>query len=264
MKKTSPFNEDWLFQAGDIVDAYKREYNDSAWRILNIPHDWSVEFSFDQEKGEGCTGYLPGGIAWYRKHFQSPENFAEKSVYLCFDGVYNHASVYINGHKLGDHPYGYSPFYYEISEYLLDNREENVLSVRVDHSRYADSRWYTGSGIYRDVELQVLDKLHIDIWGSFVRTPTNHKVEVDVSLSNEYSSLKDFSLEVDILDAQDTTVASWKERYRISSGARETYTANLDIDNPVLWNIDCSYLYLARARIRLNDRVVQEYDTPFG
>ena len=114
---------------------------------------------------------MPGGVGVYQKHFKTAHDKSKKSTYLLFDGVYNNAKYWLNGHYLGENPYGYSPVYFDLSEYLNETGKENVLTVYVDHSRYADSRWYTGSGIYRNVKLIILNKLHIPIWGTFVTTP---------------------------------------------------------------------------------------------
>ena len=152
------FCNDWKFMAEDVVGAQLNAFDDSAWRTIDIPHDWSVEFDFDKEKGEGCTAFLLGGMAWYRKSFATTQEMLNSVVSVNFDGVYNNADFYINGEYLGFHPYGYSPFIYDLTKYLKPVNEENVLAVRVDHTRYADSRWYTGSGIYREVKLEVMPK----------------------------------------------------------------------------------------------------------
>ena len=143
------FNADWYFILSDDSTSFKPDYDDSHWRRITLPHDWSVESAPSQTLAS-CTGYLPGGIGWYRKHFTVNDDMSRHYIY--FEGVYNRSDVYINGHHLGHRPNGYVSFMYDLTPYL--NREgDNVIAVRVDHSRYADSRWYTGSGIYRDVYL---------------------------------------------------------------------------------------------------------------
>ena len=142
------FNDGWLFRLTDDSAIVRTDYDDSEWRKLSLPHDWSIEGQLSPTLAS-CTGYLPGGIGWYRKHFRVEDNATRHYIY--FEGVYNRSEVYLNGHLLGRRPNGYVSFLYDMTPYLKEG--DNVLAVRVDHSRYADSRWYTGSGIYRDVWL---------------------------------------------------------------------------------------------------------------
>ena len=154
------FNDGWQFSLGDDTTAVAPAYNDSLWRKLQLPHDWSVEQPASPYLAS-CTGYLPGGIGWYRKHFTVTDSADRHYIY--FEGVYNRSKVYLNGHLLGERPNGYASFMYDMTPYLREG--DNVLSVRVDHSRYADSRWYTGSGIYRDVYMVAAPETHIAQWG---------------------------------------------------------------------------------------------------
>ncbi|MFA6831958.1 MAG: sugar-binding domain-containing protein, partial [Bacteroidaceae bacterium] len=154
------FNEHWLFSLSDDSTFVRPAFDDSQWRKLSLPHDWSVEAQLSPTLAS-CTGYLPGGIAWYRKHF----NIADKAArhYIYFEAIYNRSEVYLNGHLLGKRPNGYISFLYDMTPYLKEG--DNVLAVRVDHSRYADSRWYTGSGIYRDVWMIAAPDTHFAQWG---------------------------------------------------------------------------------------------------
>ena len=152
--KATLFNDGWLFSLSDAPEMSAVEYVDSGWRALTLPHDWSIEH-LAAPTLNSCTGYFPGGIGWYRKHFAIPENAAPKQ-FLYFEGVYNRSKVYVNGHLVGERPNGYVSFAYDITPYLDPVGEDNVIAVRVDHSREADSRWYTGSGIYRDVYLSLI------------------------------------------------------------------------------------------------------------
>lgn len=150
------FNDGWLFRLTDDSAIVRTDYDDSEWRKLSLPHDWSIEGQLSPTLAS-CTGYLPGGIGWYRKHFRVEDNATRHYIY--FEGVYNRSEVYLNGHLLGRRPNGYVSFLYDMTPYLKEG--DNVLAVRVDHSRYADSRWYTGSGIYRDVWLVAAPDTHI-------------------------------------------------------------------------------------------------------
>ena len=167
MGKITALNDNWKFHYGDVPEADFMGYNDSAWRIVDIPHDWSVEHGFDKSNASG-TGYLPGGTAWYRKHFTLPDDINGKRVRITFGGVYKHSRVFINSNHLGGRAYGYSTFTFDISEFVQPG--ENVVSVRVEHEQVADSRWFTGSGIYRDVTLEISDMNCFEKDGVFVTT----------------------------------------------------------------------------------------------
>ena len=145
------FNTNWRFNLSDVKDAAASDFDDSNWRPLNLPHDWSVEGTLSPDKAS-CSGYLPGGIGWYRKTFTVADSEKGKKVFIYFEGVYNHSEVFINGTSVGTRPNGYISFLYDLTPYLKFG-QKNLLAVRVDHSLERDSRWYSGSGIYRDVYL---------------------------------------------------------------------------------------------------------------
>ena len=173
------FKYEWLFLQKDNSTAIQVSYDDSEWRKLRLPHDWSIEGQLSPSLAS-CTGYLPGGIGWYRKHFNITDNAARHYIY--FEGVYNRSEVYLNGHLLGKRPNGYISFLYDMTPYLKEG--DNVLSVRVDHSRYADSRWYTGSGIYRDVWLIAAPEIHLAQWGTgwHATSLTNRQATIAVDM----------------------------------------------------------------------------------
>src|SRR5215831_5509862 len=170
--KTVSFNQDWRFHLGDVPDAKEASFDDSQWRQLNLPHDWSIEGAFDEKNPAGTGGgALPGGTGWYRKTFTVPASAKQKLLFIDFDGVYRNSEVWINGHNLGKRPYGYSSFEYELTPFLNFGSQENVIAVKVDNSQQPNSRWYSGSGIYRNVWLTTIDKVHVDHWGTYVTTP---------------------------------------------------------------------------------------------
>lgn len=164
--KAANFNDRWLFQLADDSAAVGEGYDDSRWRKLDLPHDWSIEGQLSPDLAS-CTGYLPGGIGWYRKHFRVMDDAARHYIY--FEGVYNRSEVYLNGYLLGKRPNGYLSFMYDLTPYLKEG--DNVLAVCVDHSRSADSRWYTGSGIYRDVWMVSAPDVHLPNGASDGRPP---------------------------------------------------------------------------------------------
>ena len=147
--KPENINSAWKFTLSDPQGAQHVKFDDSRWEKLDLPHDWSVKGQLSPTLAS-CTGYLPGGIAWYRKNLQISENLKSQKLYVYFEGVYNRSEVYINGHLLGKRPNGYISFMYDLTPYVKYG-ENNTIAVRVDHSFSADSRWYTGSGIYRNV-----------------------------------------------------------------------------------------------------------------
>src|SRR5581483_5543944 len=158
-RSTTSFDSDWRFEKGDASGAEAVEFNDSGWRTVNVPHDWSIEGPFDQKNPTGgAGGFLPAGVGWYRKHFALPASAARQRVFVEFDGVMANSDVWINGFHLGKRPYGYVSFRYELTGHLQSGpTPSNILAVRADNSGQPASRWYTGAGIYRHVRLIVTD-----------------------------------------------------------------------------------------------------------
>lgn len=259
----SKFNDGWLFRLQDDSTAVGTGYNDSEWRKLSLPHDWSVEGQLSPSLAS-CTGYLPGGIGWYRKHFNITDKAARHYIY--FEGVYNRSEVYLNGHLLGKRPNGYISFLYDMTPYLKEG--DNVLSVRVDHSRYADSRWYTGSGIYRDVWLVSAPEIHFAQWGIgwHATTLTDRQATVAVDMEVEKHRTTGDKLEVSatLYDADGKQVAA--RRSRVSDGkegiTKETLT--LKVANPNRWNLDDPYLYTLETELLCNGKRIDGSKTNVG
>jgi beta-galactosidase len=158
------FDYNWKFFQGDTASAKSKDFNDMSWRSLDLPHDWSIEGKISPKNPTGgAGGYFPAGIGWYRKTFKAPGEWKGKKVSIYFEGVYMNSEVFINGKSLGIYPYGYSSFSYDLSP-NLDFNKENVIAVRVDNSQQVNSRWYSGSGIYRHVWMNVTDAVHIAEW----------------------------------------------------------------------------------------------------
>src|SRR6478735_4767966 len=168
-KSTINFNATWRFHLGDVADGQRIDFNDAQWRVLNLPHDWSIEGAFDEKSPAGTGGgALNGGMGWYRKTFTVPLSSKGKSVFIDFDGVYRNSEVWINGNYLGKRPYGYSSFQYELTRFLNFGNKQNVIAVKVDNSQQPNSRWYSGSGIYRNVWLTTVNEIHVDHWGTWI------------------------------------------------------------------------------------------------
>ncbi|WP_298532851.1 glycoside hydrolase family 2 TIM barrel-domain containing protein [uncultured Algibacter sp.] len=262
------FNFDWKFKLQkDTLKPTNLPLKDDDWRDIRLPHDWSVEMSFDSIY-EGATGYLPGGVGVYQKHFKTPANKANMSTFVLFDGVYNNATFWLNGKLLGENPYGYSPVYFNLTEHLKEGAEDNILTVHVDHSRYSDSRWYTGSGIYRNVKLITVNKLHIPIWGTYLTTPEISdeaaKIHLEVKVNNEFSENQAFTLSTKILDGTGTQVTQHSEEVTLTPTAENTFVQNLEVLNPNLWNTENPNLYKAVTTISQKGEILDEYATPFG
>jgi len=264
-ERVQDFNFGWQFALSNDSNAWQNHYNDKDWQKLDLPHDWSVSFPFDTLKGEGCTGYLPGGIGWYRKHFKANVT-ADEKLYVLFDGVYNNSEVWINGHYLGSHPYGYSPFYYDLTPYL--KADNNVIAVKVDRSRYADSRWYTGSGIYRNVQLIRTNKLHIPVWGTFVSSKDVSAAEatvlLELSVNNDFDDLKHFRLETDIISPNGAIIGTESDVLEMPGESTHKTTQSIKVSKPALWSVDQPHLYKAITKIIDNGRLVDRYETTFG
>jgi len=197
--KTVSFNQNWRFNLGDVPDAKDAGFNDSQWRQLDLPHDWSIEGEFNENAPSGTGGgALPGGLGWYRKTFTMPAAAKGKLIFIEFDGVYRNSEVWINGHYLGKRPYGYSSFEYELTPHLFYGAKPNVIAVKVDNSQQPNSRWYSGSGIYRNVWLTTLDPVHIEHWGTYVTTPEVSEQSATVAIKTKVSNGSQSAAPVDL------------------------------------------------------------------
>jgi beta-galactosidase/beta-glucuronidase len=166
------FNSSWLFKSGVGTEAIEPGFDDSHWQELDLPHDFSAAADFSPTNAS-ATGYLPGGVGWYRKHFVLPTETNTKRVLIEFDGVQRNSDVWINGIDLGHRPYGYISFRYDLTPHLRPAGQTNVIAVRAERENVADSRWYPGTGIYRNVKLTVVNPVHIAPHGVFVTTPAD-------------------------------------------------------------------------------------------
>lgn len=257
------FNDGWLFRLGDDSTAAATNYDDSRWRQVLLPHDWSIEAQLSPTLAS-CTGYLPGGIGWYRKHFTVTDGVARHYIY--FEGVYNRSEVYLNGHLLGKRPNGYISFLYDMTPYLREG--DNVVAVRVDHSRYADSRWYTGSGIYRDVWLVSAPEIHLAQWGVAYHAEklTDRLAEVDVDIAVEKHAATRDRLEVTaaLYDTSGKRVAQGRARIADGGEGVSAQTLNLHVPAPHRWNLDDPYLYTLRTELLRNGKKVDGCEVRAG
>ena len=265
---TSNFNEGWTFHLGDIANVESVDYDNSDWRNLTLPHDWAIEgdFSADNPSGAG-GGALPGGIGWYRKTFSVDRSMHGKKIFIDFDGVYMNSDVWINGNHLGNRPYGYISFRYDLTPFI-NFGGENVIAVRVDNSEQPNSRWYSGCGIYRNVWLTTVDPVYVDLWGAYVTTPEvnveNAKVLVRTTVRNEMPDNKDVKVINSILDHSGKEIASSSSDVLITAGSLSVTEQNIDLKNPVLWNIEDPYLYKVVTKVFVGKAQTDEYTTPLG
>lgn len=266
---TSSFNNGWRFNLGDVTDGQKPELDDSKWRQLNLPHDWSVEGAFDEKSPAGTGGgALPGGIGWYRKTFTLPSTAKSNSIFIEFDGVYRNSEVWVNGHYLGKRPYGYSSFRYEMSQYLNFGSQKNVIAVKVDNSQQPNSRWYSGSGIYRNVWITTVNRVHVDHWGTWLYTPEvsdqSAKVTIETTVRNQQLSDAEVTVDTSLYDRQGRMLTQSSTPLRIAKEASSKALTQLVVRNPTFWSPDNPYLYKAVTQLKLNGRVFDRYETAFG
>jgi beta-galactosidase len=265
---TVSFNQDWRFHLGELSDGQRVDLDDSNWRKLNLPHDWSIEGPFDENSPAGTGGgALNGGLGWYRKSFIVPQIAKGKLVFIDFDGVYRNSEVWINGHYLGKRPYGYSSFQYELTPYL-NFGAQNLIAVKVDNSEQPNSRWYSGSGIYRNTWLTTVDPIHVDHWGTWINTPEVNEqtasVAIETTIKNQSARDASLNLLTTILDASGREVTRSSTPLSLKANDKSVANQKLTISKPILWSDEKPYLYKAVSEVQLNGRTIDRYETPFG
>lgn len=268
VRDNTDFTENWKFCLGDDSLAYNIQYDDSKWRTLNLPHDWSIEadFSANNPSTPG-GGALPGGIGWYRKEFTIDKSNENKSFYIDFDGIYWNSKVWINGHLLGERPNGYISFRYDLTPYIKSG-EKNVIAVRVDNSQQPNSRWYSGSGIYRNVWLLTVNPVHVDHWGTYVTTPLVSEEKAEIKIVTNIRNTETTSQNADIysilVDAKGRELTQTNRKIAITAQSNGETEQSINIDNPILWSVENPYLYKIITQIKQNGKIVDEYETPVG
>lgn len=259
-------NAGWKFMLGDSDQAMKISYNANRWQNVTLPHDWSVKGVLSPGNAS-CTGYLPGGIAWYRKNIHIPASKANEKVYIYFEGVYNRSKVYVNEQLVGERPNGYISFAYDITN-LVKFGEDNLIAVRVDHSRSADSRWYTGSGIYRDVWLVIANPVHIAQWGVYaypeVKSAKSAVLHIETEIDNESAEDANLSVVNELRAADGKVVASNTKKLKIAAGGSSTLKQSLNIKNPGLWDIDNPTLYTLETKVYEKGNLIDQNSMQTG
>jgi len=281
------FNSDWKFILGDNPSYSDTSFNDNAWRKLALPHDWSIEGKIDKENPAGGSGgYYPCGIGWYRKNFTLSDSLKGKRVFIQFDGVYMNSSIWINGRKLGTVPNGYSFFQYDLTGLVkIGKKDVNVIAVRVDNSLQPSSRWYSGSGIYRNVHLLITNQLHFTTDGIFVSTTKANGTEAELKLkykvrSNIFKGSKVSALEKDpdkvikteksctiistLYDSKGKAVVTQKSSFQITDQVTREVEAKLVVSNPQLWTDENPVLYRLQSVIVCDGEATDGVETAVG
>lgn len=258
-------NNGWSFILEDKEGAQAATFDDSKWRKVDLPHDWSVKGQLNPTLAS-ATGYLPGGIGWYRKSITIPANKNDEKIYLYFEGVYNRSEVYINGQLLGKRPNGYISFMYDATPYIKYG-QENVIAVRVDHSLSTDSRWYTGSGIYRDVWMVYASPIHIAQWGQYAYPEVKDNegiLHVEVEVENGSKASSTVTIVNELYDPNGKKVASKNQKLDIVSGKSNKISTELSVNNHFLWGLDNPVLYQLKTTVLKDGKEIDKTSTYTG
>lgn len=262
------FDDNWKFSLNDISSASLKKFNDDNWRKLDLPHDWSIEGVINSDNPtKGAGGYFATGIGWYRKTFQVPADWKGKNISIYFEGVYMNAEVFINGRSLGIHPYGYTSFYYALSPYL-EFGKENVIAVKVDNAQQVNSRWYSGSGIYRHVWMMVTNPIHVAQWGVAV-TANNISikqatVQVKTLVKNETSFAQKITVSTTLYNGSLYANESKRTSITLAANSEKEIAQNIVVKDPKLWSPQTPNLYIANVSIVKSGKVIDETKTNFG
>lgn len=274
------FDEGWSFNKVNVTTGPEKvSFDASSWRRVDAPHDWSIEDLPNQTPGvisgpfseeavsEHHTGYTVGGTGWYRKTFKLDKSDQGKIVYIYFDGVYMNSDVWINGHHLGNHPSGYTPFYYNLTPYLSPLGKENVIAVQVKNEGI-NSRWYTGSGIYRHVWLTTVNPVHVDVWGVHITTPKVSSSIAEVlstsTVLNAGKTNMQITVKTNLIDAKGKIAGTTQKDVLVPANSKTDVKQKIDIVNPKLWSPENPQLYKAQTTVLTNGKPVDNLTTTFG
>jgi beta-galactosidase len=268
IRKIINIDKGWKFNPGEVTDGQQAGFDDSKWRQLDVPHDWAIEGKYDSlNSTKRGGGYLPSGIGWYRKQLSIPATYSGKRVYLEFDGIMANSDVWINGHLLGHRPFGYVPVLYDLTEYLIVGRP-NIIAVRADNTVQPASRWYAGAGIYRHVNLNIVNPVHTDRWGVFIYTPEvsrqNARVNIQASVTNQSKKTEQIMVQTTITAPTGKQLKSALTPLTIEAGQTAKTEQTIIVTNPDLWDIETPYLYQATTAITLNNKIIDDQKNTFG
>jgi beta-galactosidase len=262
------FDAGWLFHLGDVEAGQAPDLDARRWRRLDLPHDWSIEGPIAESNPAGAAGgFCPGGIGWYRKPFIAPAAWAGRKTAIEFDGVYWHSDVWINGHHLGHRPSGYVSLQYDLTDHL-NIGGPNILAVRVDNSRQPNSRWYSGSGIYRHVWMNVTGRVHVARRSPCITAPQVSggaaTLAVNSTVCNETGSAAAVTLRSTVLDGSGRAVAAGESGQSIPAGGEHRFEQALTVAGPALWSPDAPNLYTLRGEVLCEGKLIDAVDTTVG
>ncbi|WP_298365835.1 glycoside hydrolase family 2 TIM barrel-domain containing protein [uncultured Lutibacter sp.] len=265
-RKKENFNKNWKFKLDEKATYSASDFDDTNWRELNLPHDWSVEAEFS-ENNSGRNAWLPGGIGWYRKSFSLAEIDKNKHIEIQFDGVYRHSQIWVNGKHVGIQYDGYTSFYFDITPFVHFDKE-NVIVVKVDNSVQPNCRWYSGSGIYRNVWLTVTDPLHVKNWGTYITTPQVLKekavVNIKTTLENFRKLPSNAIISTEIFNSEGKKITSNSTEIKADLLKDYEINQNLEINAPKLWSVASPTMYTAITNVVVDGNVVDDYKSTFG
>jgi beta-galactosidase len=278
-ERTRLFDDNWRFKKDSFAAAAGESFNDSDWRLVQLPHDWSIEDLPNQIPdsivgpfskaaiSKHAGGFMVGGTAWYRKQFLTDKASAGKETYIQFDGVYMNADVWVNGHHLGNHPYGYTSFYYNLTPWLKPAGQSNTMAVQVKNEGY-NSRWYSGSGIYRHVWLTTVNPAHIQTWGTYITTPAvaekSAAVRIETTIDNHSRRKMPMIVLIELYTAAGKLVATDKQNIAASADSNIHISQTISVAHPQLWSIENPYLYQARTKLLQDGKLIDETVSSFG
>jgi beta-galactosidase len=266
-------DDGWKFYHGNFQMAANTDFNDLDWRSVDLPHDWSIEdiagtsSPFDPRAvGQTSSAFTMGGTGWYRKSFMIDRSATGKKIHIQFDGVYMNAEVWLNGKKLGENPYGYTSFWFDISN-AAKIGEKNVVAVKVKNEG-ENTRWYSGSGIYRHVWLTFFDSVHVAHWGAAITTPEvsqqSARVHAQYEVENETGGVAEVRLQTSILDSHGKEVSVKELVKSVAKSGSSVFDLDIAITSPVLWSLESAYLYIAKTKVFVNDQLSDQSETSFG
>lgn len=264
------FDKGWHFIMEDVKAAEEIKTDDGKWRKLDVPHDWSIEGTYDKANTSGRGGgYLPTGIGWYRKSFSLDQGQAGKQFTIQFDGVMANSDVWINGHHLGKRPFGYISFNYDLTKYLTFGKgKTNLIAVRADNSLQPASRYYAGAGINRHVRLVMTDPVHIDNWGVYISTPEVNAqkavVKVETNILNAATKTSGVIVETVIIDPAGKIVGSSQAKLSIAAGKNGLVSQDITVNSPKLWDVENPALYQTLTRVKAGNIVIDDQVDTFG
>jgi beta-galactosidase len=271
--QTTLFDFDWRFHRGGAQRAEMPEFDDSKWRVIDLPHDWSIEdlpgtkSPFDPDAiSQVSGGFTIGGTGWYRKTFTVPSDQKNKRIHIQFDGVYMNADFWLNGQHLGNHAYGYTSFWFDVTD-KIKLGEKNIIAVQVKNEGQ-NSRWYSGSGIYRHVWLKILEPVHVSPWGIYITTPGANtsfaKVNIKTNVTNTTVNASQVKLVTRILNSKGAEVAKTDSQQQTNSNTSNEFSQELSVNSPELWSIESPTLYSAVTEAYSNDKLTNKTETKFG